>query len=317
MGRPRPGTVERRRPARGPAPAPPSLRRLRATLLVPAAAGLIALVAVIVAGGDSGGPGSSGSEAPTGAVAAIGGDLHSLVVDPAVPDRLFVGGHQAVGESTDSGRTWRLVDSLTDADAMGWAFDGTTVWVSGHPGLNRSTDGGRIFRQTNTGLPNTDVHAFGASGGELFGASPAVGVFASSDGGATWELRSREAGQAFFGRILVDPRDHTHLVAADARTGPVESTDGGRTWRRLGGLPAATWVAWAGGDPNRVVASGPRGAARSADGGRNWELLILPEGASLVEASPTDPQRLFAAALSGGQASVWTSGDGGGTWARP
>ncbi|MFP5377085.1 MAG: WD40/YVTN/BNR-like repeat-containing protein [Acidimicrobiia bacterium] len=283
-----------------------------------AGAALVAVTAAVMLTRGSDGPrggAAAGGVAP--AAAAIGGDLHSLAADPADPARLFVGGHQAVGESTDGGRTWRLVDSLANADAMGWAFDATTVWVSGHPGLNHSTDGGRTFRRANAGLPDTDVHAFGASGPHLYGASPAVGVFASSDGGATWEVRTREAGQAFFGRILVDPRDLAHLVAADARAGPVESADGGRTWRRLGGMAAATWVAWAGGDPSRLVASGPRGAARSSDGGRSWEPLFLPEGASLVEASPADAERLYAAVLSDGRASVWASADGGRTWARP
>lgn len=210
-----------------------------------------------------------------------------------------------------------MVDSLADADPMGWGFGGATIWVSGHPGLNRSADGGRSFVRANEGLPHTDVHAFGASGSHLYGASPAVGVFASEDGGATWAVRSRDAGQGFFGRILVDPADGTHLVAADARTGPVESADGGRTWMRLGGPSTATWISWAGGDPARPIVSGPRGSARSVDAGRTWEGLTLPEGAVLVEASPDDAQLLYAAGLGGGRAIVWVSRDGARTWARP
>jgi len=179
------------------------------------------------------------------------------------------------------------VDSLTAADAMGWSFDGPTVWVSGHPGLNRSTDGGRTFGGS-AGLPDTDVHAFGGSGPQRYGASPAVvGMFTSSGGGATWEVRTRDAGPAFFGRILVDPGEVGHLVPADARAGPVENADGGRTWRRLGGVSAAARVAWGGPDPARLVAPGPRGATPTSDG--------------------------YAAALSGG-ASLWTSAGGGRTW---
>jgi photosystem II stability/assembly factor-like uncharacterized protein len=282
------------------------------SLVVVAVAAAVAVVVLAGAGEDAAPPAASAGDGPR-----IGGDLHSLVADPGDPRRLFVGGHQAVGASADGGRTWALVASLEDADAMGWAFDGTTVWVSGHPGLNRSDDGGRTFRRTNQGLPHTDLHAFGAAGAARYGASPAVGVFASSDGGASWEVRSREAGRAFFGRILVNPGDPARLVAADAGAGPVESADGGRTWRRLGGLASATWVSWAGGDPTRLVASGPGGAARSPDGGRSWEALVLPQGAALVEASPAEPERLWAAGLSEGRAVVWTSADGGRTWVRP
>src|SRR5439155_19356509 len=123
----------------------------------------------------------------------------------------------------------------------------------------------------------------------LYAASPAVGVFASEDGGASWRVRSPDAGQSFFGRMLVDPADPAHLVAADARAGAVESLDGGRSWRRLGGVTAATWVTWAGGDPARLIASGPAGASQSTDGGRTWARLSLPAGAQIVEASPAEP----------------------------
>lgn len=273
------------------------------------------VVAVTVAGGGRDRPPTPAASRSVGP--AIGGDLHSLVVDPADPGRLFVGGHQAVGQSSDGGRSWQMVESLAGADAMGWAFAGATVWVSGHPGLNRSGDAGRSFVRANQGLPDTDVHAFGASGPLLVGASPAVGVFASEDGGASWAVRSRDAGQGFFGRILVDPADSNHLMAADARTGPVDSADGGRTWKRLGGPTSATWISWAAGDPARPIASGPRGAARSVDGGRTWEALTLPDGAVLVEASPDDANLLYGAGLGGGRAIVWVSRDGARTWARP
>ena len=247
----------------------------------------------------------------------VGGDLHSLVVDPANPERLFVGGHQAVSASSDGGRSWQPVPSLEGADAMGWAFAPDAIYVSGHPGLSRSADGGQSFRRQNQGLPDTDVHAFGAGGGVLYGASPAAGVFASNDGGGSWQVRSEAAGPALFGRILVDPKNPEHLVAADVRSGPVDSSDGGRTWRKLGGLRAATWVSQAGPDTRALVASGPTGASRSADGGRSWSPVNLPEGGLLVEASASNPELLYAAAHQGSTAQVWMSRDGGRTWARP
>ncbi len=266
--------------------------------------------AALVMSRDGGTPGSPS----TGAV--VGGDLHSLVVDPTNPERLFVGGHQAVSTSSDGGRTWEAVSSLANADAMGWAFSTEAVYVSGHPGLSRSTDGGRTFHRHNQGLPDTDLHAFGAGAGILYGASPGAGVFASADGGQTWQVRSKEAGQSFFGRMVVDPADADHVVAADARAGVVESSDGGRTWRRLGASPAAAWLSAAGAGLESLVASGARGAARSDDGGRTWTPLQLPEGATLVEAAPT-PGLLYAAGHEEDSAVIWASRDGGRTWARP
>lgn len=261
---------------------------------------------------------STGTIAPerVSTEAFVGGDLHSLVADPQHPGRLYVGGHAAVATSVDGGATWSPIDSLRDADAMGWAFGPEDVWVSGHPGLSRSRDGGQTFVRASAGLPDTDVHAFGAGGPLLYRASPAVGVFASADGGATWEVRSTAAGQAFFGRILVDPTQPDRLVAADLRAGPVARSDGGRTWIALGGVPGAAWVSWSA-DRAALIASGPRGAARSTDGGRSWEPLALPDGAVMVEAASGSDAILYAGGLVGTSARVWVSHDAGRTWGRP
>ena len=277
-----------------------------------AALGAAVLVAVAVSGngGDDDGRATSG---PAGA-GFVGGDLHSLVADPTTPGRIFVWGHEAVPASADGGRTWRRVDSLDDADAMGWAFTDSAVYVSGHPGIRRSIDGGVGFEKVYEGLPNTDIHAFGASASTLYGAGPATGVTASTDGGRTWSARTTAHGQSFFGRILTDPGDDEHLIAADARAGVVESTDGGQSWRRLGGPPSALWVSRSGGS---LYASGPRGAARSANGGETWEDLALPKGATLVEAHPSEAATLYAGVHEGTTVQVLVSRDGGMRWSPP
>ena len=251
-----------------------------------------------------------------GAGALTGGDFHSLVVDPDDPERIFAGGHTVVSVSEDGGRTWREVPSLRDADAMGWAFMGDAIYVSGHPGLNRSTDRGQTFRRVNEGLPHTDVHAFGGDAAVLYGAGPGVGMFASTDVLGAWEVRTDEVGQSFFGRILVDPNDDEHLLAADAAAGVAESSDGGRSWRLVdSGLEAATWISRGGDGMELLVASGPVGAAASRDGGTSWEALELPDGVSLVEAVPGDRELLYAGRHSGDGVQVYVSRDGGSTWA--
>ena len=276
-----------------------------------AAVAAVGAAAVLVASRDGDSPDATREPPSSGGV--VGGDFHSLVADPTTPGRLFVGGHQAVSVSNDGGRTWARVDALDDADAMGWAISDSAVYVSGHPGLNRSTDGGATFRRTNDGLPDTDVHAFGASPSTMFAAGPGLGVVASTDEGKTWTPRTQEAGQSFFGRILVDSADDEELVAADARNGAVASIDGGRTWRRLGGPQVAVWVSRS---DATLYASGQT-AATSTDGGATWTNLDLPDGASLVEADPTDPALLYAGVHSGDAVQVWVSRDGGATWARP
>ncbi len=255
-------------------------------------------------------------EASKGASAFTGGDFHSLVADPYKPGRLYAGGHQAVAVSDDRGKSWRDVESLQGADAMGWGFTEEAVFLAGHPGLSVSADGGKAFSRSNHGLPATDLHSFGASGRVLYAGSPA-GLLASTDGGESWEVRNQKAGQSFMGRILVDPRQPEHLIAPDTTSGVVESKDGGRSWRSLGGLPGVQWVSSAPADVTRIVASGGGRAVESRDGGQTWNALDLPAGASIVEVDPNDPQVLYAGVHDGERVSVKVSRDGGGTWQTP
>ncbi|CAN5603581.1 hypothetical protein BH24ACT5_BH24ACT5_15420 [soil metagenome] len=78
----------------------------------------------------------------------MGGDFHSLVADPTQPDTLYVGGHRAVSRSADAGTSWERVNSLNDADAMGWGFTDDAVLVSGHPGLTIAGDGLASFARS-------------------------------------------------------------------------------------------------------------------------------------------------------------------------
>ena len=267
-----------------------------------------ALVLVAIAGCGSDSPRSVADES----VGVTGGDFHSLVADPLVAGRLFVGGHSSVARSDDAGKTWTAVPALDGADAMGWAIEPDTMWVSGHPGVNLSVDGGVTFSRRNAGLPDTDVHAFGAAGTTLYAAGPGIGVAVSTDSGDSWTTVTSSAGQAFFGRIVVDPDDASHLIAADVQSGVTASLDGGRTWTALGSNPAA-WVSSVDG-LTTIYASGGPTPQRSLDKGATWEPLDVPAGTTLIEVSGTGS--LYAGVHDGRAVAVWVSSDDGATWAR-
>jgi len=271
------------------------------------------LVGLVVTRGDGGGSGDPVAESASGGL--TGGDFHSIAVDPSNPERIFVGGHQAVSESTDGGATWSEVPTLRDADAMGWVFTTDSVYVSGHPGLTVSVDRAGSFERSNDGLPDTDLHALGGTDRVLYAAGPAVGVSARTEPDGPWDQRTAKAGQSFFGRILVDPTKPETLIAADAANGVVASADGGRTWNLLpSGLVSATWLSRSGPDGQTIVASGGAGAALSSDGGATWEPLRIPPGASLIELSPEDLDTMYAGIHDGERVRVSISQDAGGTW---
>ena len=258
--------------------------------------------------------GSAQSTQARGSGGFVGGDFHSLVADPLVAGRVFVGGHQAVSVSSDGGATWSEVPSLAGADAMGWAFDDTTMWVGGHPGLAKATLTDDTA-QRSTALAGTDIHALGGDGRVLYAAGPAIGFLRSIDNAATWSTMSATSGQSFFGRILVDPRDLDHVVAADAGNGVLVSRDGGVTWEVLTATPSS-WVSSPDGLAT-LYASGGEQATVSTDGGATWSSLPLPESATIVEADPTTPNRLYAGAHIGEEVRVWSSDDNGRTWEAP
>ena len=268
-----------------------------------------ALVLAAMAGCGSDSPRSVADES----VGVTGGDFHSLVADPLVAGRLYVGGHSSVARSDDGGKTWTAVPALAGADAMGWAIEPDTMWVSGHPGLNVSVDGGVTFALRNGGLPDSDVHAFGAAGTALYAAGPGIGVATSTDSGESWTTVTSSAGQAFFGRILVDPEDASHLIAADVQSGVTASRDGGRTWTPLGTNPAA-WVSSVDG-LHTIYASGGPTPQRSRDDGATWEPLDVTAGTTLIEAGGTGT--VYAGVHDGRAVAVWVSSDDGTTWARP
>ncbi len=272
----------------------------------------LAVAALAIALGATACGGSTTPPETASAGGATGGDFHSLVADPTVSGRIFVGGHTDVSRSDDSGRTWAAVPALNDADAMGWGVESSAMWVSGHPGLNLSVDGGVTFERRNSGLPDTDVHAFGSAGQTLYAAGPGLGVVGSANGGTSWAPLSSAAGQSFFGRILIDPADAGHLIAADVQNGASESNDGGRTWTPLGTQPAS-WVSSADG-LSTLFASGGTVAERSRDGGRTWEPMTIPVGATLVEATFGT---LYAGVHDGESVTIWVSVDDGISWNKP
>jgi len=244
------------------------------------------------------GPRVSGTSGSAATGPTVGGDLHALTL---AGSRLFVSGHAGAGYLDRPGN-WTQIASLDSQDGMGWAQTPSGVLVGGHKGLYFSSDDGATFRRASAKLPATDIHALGSAGKTVYLASPQAGLLVSKDAGASFEQRNR-IGSGFMGTIMVDPANPKRAIAPDMELGALMTTDGGNTWKKLGGPGGTMSVAWNPSTSERIVVIGMDGASVSTDAGKSWSSLPVPAGTA---AATYDTQgNLYAATLKGDRALVF------------
>ncbi|MBS1707929.1 MAG: glycoside hydrolase [Armatimonadetes bacterium] len=272
-----------------------------------------------------------------------------------------------VWKSTDYGHTWNSVfdDQPTGSvGCLGIAQSRPdTVYVGSGEGLQRpdlsvgdgiykTTDGGKTWK--NTGLsdgqqvsgisvdPKDPDRVFVAVLGHPYGPNKTRGVYRTTDGGKSWQPVLQIDENTGAAAVAIDPVD-PQTVYADmwaARQGPWEngewqgttsglfkSTDGGATWKKLGGgLPTvADKVGRIGfsickANNKRIYATvdSPTkgGLYRSDDAGASWthvatEPRLWGRGGDFAEVrvDPTDPDKVYVA-----NTSTYRSTNGGKDW---
>lgn len=248
----------------------------------------------------------------------------SFAVDPSAPGRLFVGTQDGrIMSTTDGGCTWNEALLNQKMAALSIAHDVFgTFWqivvgkagifasarYIGIPTVFSSTDGGKTWveHQIATAMGQTlaSIATPSEEGQTLYaltktspvenGVEPVENVYASSDAGATWELRgSFTTGTSRPTDIIVDPLDESKLWAWTLRNSAPEaepslwsSTDGGRQWQAMSVNPAPgveqVQIFHPAGGATRVVAlSGfrydvPVRLIVSDDEGASWTEIAAP-----------------------------------------
>ncbi len=254
--------------------------------------------------------------------AITSGRVVGLAVDPTDRAKYFVavacGG---VWKTVNAGTSWQPVFDNEGSYSIGYVTldpkNPNVVWVGTGEnnsqrsvaygdGVYKSTDGGKSW--ANVGLktsehigkilidPRDSNVVYVAAQGPLWGPGGDRGLFKTTDGGKTWNKVLSVDENTGVTDVVLDPRnpDIIHAASYQRRrhvwtlinggpgSGVHRSTDGGKTWRKLGGgLP--------GGDVGRIG----------------------------LAVAPTDPDTLYAivetADKSGG---IFRSTDNGLTWSR-
>ena len=184
-----------------------------------------------------------------------------LAADPAAPDRVFAA-------------TWQ-------ARRFPWQAYFTPMAGPGSA-IHRSTDGGKTWtRLSGRGLPAGPLGRIGLavarnSGGlrvyATIDAGGEGGLFASADGGDSWQRVNKDGDLAndYFSRIAVDPRsaDTVFVMGRSIR----RSKDGGKTFEYTRGAP--------GGDDYHDLWIDPEHPERQITGSDQGAVVTLNDGAS-------------------------------------
>ncbi len=251
--------------------------------------------------------------------ATAGGRVAAVAGSATDPKLYYVGAAGGgVWKSANGGQTWDPVFEKQGTAAIGAVTidpaDNGTVWVG-----------------TGESNPRNDV-------------SYGDGVYKTTDGGDTWTNVGLK-GTRYISRILVDPRNHNHVIvgalgdvfADSPERGVYVTDDGGKTWKQtlsVGPESGASDLAMSAQDPNVVYAgiwkfqrkpwtftSGGTedGIYKSTDGGATWTKLeghglpAAPVGRIGLAVAPSNANRVYAV-IESNEGVLWRSDDAGANW---
>ena len=122
-------------------------------------------------------------------------ELYGFAVDPDEGRRLVAASPWGVRLSSDGGRMWAEPVG-PDVVAVSWAADGTLFGIEASGAVQRSADGGASWSGSGRlpGQPQALLAADDALWAAALGEGEVTGIYHSTDGGQTWELRYRDGG---------------------------------------------------------------------------------------------------------------------------
>ena len=256
---------------------------------------------------------------------------------------------RAIGPAGTGGRVAAVAGSATDPKLYYVGAAGGGVWKS----ANGAQTWDPVFEKQGTGaigavtIDPTDNNIVWVGTGETNprnDVSYGDGVYRSADGGDTWTNTGLK-GTKYISRILVDPRNHNHVIvgalgdvfADSPQRGVFVTDDGGKTWKQtlsVGPESGASDLAMDAQNPSVIyagiwkfqrrpwtfVSGGDEdGLYKSTDGGATWTKLEghgLPPGPTGrigVAVAPSDGNRVYAL-IESSKGILWRSQDGGANW---
>lgn len=295
--------------------------------------------------------------------AMTSGRISDFAVNPDNPSEYYVATSSGgVWKTTNKGVTFRPIFDRQGSYSIGCITmdpsNHNVIWVGTGEnnnqrsvaygdGVYKSTDGGKSWK--NVGLKNSehvgmikvdprdsDV-VWVAAYGPLWSAGGDRGIYKTTDGGKTWEVKLEVSENTGFNEIHMDPRDPDlmYAVAHQRRRRPFtlidggpesavyKSTDGGENWTKVmrgmpGGDIGRIGLAVSPANPDVVYAiveaqAGRGGFYRSTDRGESWvrrnSYTSRGNYYNEIIADPVDVDRVYSMDTFGR-----VTKDGGATW---
>ncbi|HET9982454.1 MAG TPA: hypothetical protein VFQ38_02655 [Longimicrobiales bacterium] len=201
-------------------------------------------------------------------------------------------------------------------------------------------------RITALAVPETPGHKL------MYAGSAGGGLWKTANAGVTWEPVFTDQGFASIGDVAVAPSnpeivwvgtgERNSLRSSGWGDGVYKSTDGGKTWKRVGLEDSRQTgrIVVHPKDPDVVYVAalghlwGPnpeRGVFKTVDGGKSWRKVLFVDdttGAVDLKMDPSNPEVLYAATWhrlrwggnhmegAGAGSGIWKTTDGGRSWKR-
>lgn len=277
-----------------------------------------------------------------------GANINAVEFSTTDPVIAYAGSANAVFRSTDGGHTWQQVSG---GEEFGWGAPGVRagfpidfqvdprdpnrLFANNYGGGNfASPDGGQTWTVASAGYTGAQVRDVAAGPDQVFAAARS-GLFATSDGGATWQgLNSPPAASLEWNVVAIDPANAQHVLASNNWNGTLlQSFDAGQRWQPVGS-PVGEGKGWraitfAPSNPQIVYAGTSAfysagvfddtmpasGVWVSHDGGNEWAPansgLAADANVTALAVAWDNPAVVYAATSNHG---VLKSTDGGATW---
>ncbi|MGB0895822.1 MAG: T9SS type A sorting domain-containing protein [Flavobacteriaceae bacterium] len=208
------------------------------------------------------------------------------------------------------------------------AANGTDIWYAGAPagGIWKSTDAGVTWAPMSDNLPQIGVsgiavdHAnsdiiYIATGDDDAGDTPSVGVFKSTDGGATWNQTGLNPSNSpsSMNDIYINPNDSNMLWVA-TNNGVYKSTNAGASWTQtLAGNIKDIKIKP--NDPTTIYAVSSNRFYKSTDGGDSFSVIMsgLPfsSGRLVLDTTAANSNYVYIFREYNGAVSIYRSTDSG------